>query len=636
MENGYYLSTYLHINPLAHTSENFYRHDHNMSLWKVQNNCADLVHYWELERITRIKQHKYACYSKQQALSIIENCLNKYEITLNDIQGIFGTPELSTLDIMEMHEKSKFSNYPLHSIAHAFSGLSLESKQKVICLAIDQGPDNILKTSYDYNYHYLGIKYENGIVSSPVPMQSPAMIWFELSEIIGLKEGTLMALANASTCKFSKSNCIIGELMKLNLYDSRNLCVMKDLLKKTYDFFIASIRGDASKYFNCFDRNFSKEDNAISALMKIVQEFSMKCMENNVNAIIEKFEIVPSEYALAITGGYALNCPTNTYLMERFGFKEFVSPPCVSDTGISLGMAQYYFYLLGVSSHGLNSAYLGDKFDITEDTLKQEFEHYIKEIDSYNMNQVIEDIINYPIVWFQGRGEVGPRALGNRSLIADPRYLKSKKILNDVKKRQWWRPVAPIILEDCVNEWFSNSYSSPYMLQTFLADESKAELIPAVLHLDNTARVQTVSKINNEKLYSLLNAFYKKTGVPILCNTSLNDRGEPIVNSPEEAIVFALRKEIPIVYINDYRLTLKNFNEYSNQAPLKPKVEFRKNFKERNLLEKKYNPWGLNQNVIQFYFDFPNVMKENDLRNKEDCENVIALYRRFVDEWETI
>lgn len=633
MKNGYYLSTYMHIDPLAHTSENYYRHDHNFSLWKISGTSAQLIHYWELERITRIKQHKYACYSKEQAIELIQKCLNKYNILFDDIIGIWGTPEISTIDLMNLHSKSKFVDFPLHSIAHAFSGFPIQNDQKVLCLAIDQGPDNIVKSSYDYKYHYLGIKYENGTVSDPIPLMSPALIWFETSELVGLKEGTLMALANATTCEFLNSQYALKMLSQLDLYSSRNLIKLKETIKLLYDLIVNNINNQNDLFKN-IDTRFSKTDNALSALMKIIQEFSIKCMEANISKLISELNINPAEYDLSITGGYALNCPTNTYLMEKFHFRNFITPPCVSDTGISLGMAQYYFYLSGITTCGLTGAYWGDNSNISDNKILNEFQNNISKITEYDINQAVLDIINYPIVWFQGRSEVGPRALGNRSLIADPRNAKSKDILNQIKCRQWWRPVAPIVMEQFVSEWFNNAYPTPYMLQTFSVKTNKLPLIPSVLHLDNTARVQTIKSEDNEKLYSLITQFYMKTGVPILCNTSLNDIGEPIINTPEEAIVFALRKRIPIVYINTWRIELKNFELYIDEKPLRSNFNFRKSPTELQLLQDYYNPFNLSENILQFYYDFPEINKTYSLKNKADVDNILLMYERYLEKWE--
>lgn len=123
-------------------------------------------------------------------------------------------------------------------------------------------------------------------------------------------------------------------LSQLDLYNSRNLIKLKETIKLLYDLIVNNINNQNDLFKN-IDTRFSKTDNALSALMKIIQEFSIKCMEDNISKLISKLNINPAEYDLSITGGYALNCPTNTYLMEKFHFRSFITPPCVSDTGIS-------------------------------------------------------------------------------------------------------------------------------------------------------------------------------------------------------------------------------------------------------------------------------------------------------------
>ena len=635
MRDGYYLSVYMHIDPLAHFSENYYRHDHNFSVWKVSDNSAKLIHYCELERITRIKQHKYACYSKDQAISLIYKCLKAYNIGLDEIVGIWGTPEISDIDIMIAHNKSKFKDFPLHNMAHIFSSINVGSMENVLCLAIDQGPDNILKSSYYYDNHYVGLCIKEGIATEPIPVQSPAILWFEISELLGLREGTLMALASASNCKLVDSEKMLEKLSKLNLYDSKNLCELKETLSELCEMIFDFIDKKEMEHFTDIDDRFNMKDNAISALMKVIQLFSVNCMEKNIEKVIKIFNIEPRKYSLSITGGFALNCPTNTHLMKKFGFKKFISPPCVSDTGISLGMAQYYFYLNGVQSRGIEGAYWGDTCDAICVSLKNNYEKYIRKIERYSINQVVQDIIEFPIVWFQGRSEVGPRALGNRSLLADPRSVKSKDLLNLIKKRQWWRPVAPIVLEEYVEDWFEDAYSSPYMLQTFFVKKDKEHLIPAVLHIDKTARVQTVNKADNSILYDLLNEFNDVTGCPILCNTSLNDCGEPIINTPDEAIGFAFKKRIPIVYINEYRITLENVERYDEVKQKQIVESFRICKSEWNKRIETYNPYRVTEEVLQFYFDFPDVSSKYDLREKKDVEKVLECYNEFKEKYET-
>ena len=153
--------------------------------------------------------------------------------------------------------------------------------------------------------------------------------------------------------------------------------------------------------------------------------------------------------------------------------------------------------------------------------------------------------------WYQGKMEWGPRALGNRSIIADPRNVKMKDILNEkIKHRESFRPFAPCILEEYTSEYFDVDVSSPYML--LVAPVKKPEKIPAVTHVDGTSRLQTVSKDINLLFYNLITEFYKLTGVPVLVNTSMNVRGEPIVDTPEQAYNMIVKTDMDYIVMGDY------------------------------------------------------------------------------------
>jgi carbamoyltransferase len=155
--------------------------------------------------------------------------------------------------------------------------------------------------------------------------------------------------------------------------------------------------------------------------------------------------------------------------------------------------------------------------------------------------------------WYQGRSECGPRALGNRSILADPISKTAKDHINsNIKYREWYRPFAPSILSEHVHDWFLNAGESKYMLNICRFKKGKGEIVQAVNHKDNTARIQTVSKEDNEHFYNLISAFYELTSIPMLLNTSFNAKGEPIVDSPEDA--FKCFKKINLDI-----LVLKNF-----------------------------------------------------------------------------
>jgi carbamoyltransferase len=143
---------------------------------------------------------------------------------------------------------------------------------------------------------------------------------------------------------------------------------------------------------------------------------------------------------------------------------------------------------------------------------------------------------NKIIGWFQGRMEIGPRALGNRSILANPKPKNMWKKINKLKEREMWRPLAPSIIQEHINDYLDDAKLSPFMLKSFQVNKNKRLIIPAVVHIDHSTRPQTVSQKTNKKLWGLINEFYKITNIPLILNTSFNDRNEPIVCSPSDAI----------------------------------------------------------------------------------------------------
>ncbi|GAA4424893.1 hypothetical protein GCM10023148_27440 [Actinokineospora soli] len=153
-------------------------------------------------------------------------------------------------------------------------------------------------------------------------------------------------------------------------------------------------------------------------------------------------------------------------------------------------------------------------------------------------------------------------ALGSRGVLGDPTTATAKSALNAVKRRAWWRPVTPLVLEEHVGEWFEGGSPSPYALRSFPVLPHRRARIPAVPHLDGTARVQTVNRAQNPALHDLITAFHARTGVPMLCGASLNDTGEPVVDAVDRAIDFCLRRGIPVAYVNGQRVRLRRTASY--------------------------------------------------------------------------
>jgi carbamoyltransferase len=269
---------------------------------------------------------------------------------------------------------------------------------------------------------------------------------------------------------------------------------------------------------------------------------------------------------LCLAGGVTLNCVANSYILENGPFEKVYVQPAANDMGTALGAALYVSHEgLAAKEGTVNTPYLGPEYsnDEIERVLKEDDKiEYVKLND---IESVVASLIEKGAVvgWFQGRSEFGPRALGNRSIVADPRRSNNfKRVSQEVKKREWFRPLAPAVLEGHVDEWFSRpkneAISDKWMLFAYQVKPAKMGLIPAVTHYDNTARVQSVSKETNAKFYRLIEEFYKMTGVPIVINTSFNI-GEPIVNTPKQAVGTFLRSEggIDFLAIGDFLVIRK-------------------------------------------------------------------------------
>lgn len=625
MKNGYYLFCYLVVDELASDYKVYLRHDQNFSLWKKTNNQINLIHYWELERITRNKQHYLPLRTKQQAVDLINYCLKEYEITLDDMVEILGTPNISNEN--QYAKLCIYKDYAIHTISHLYSTIMTNTElfyhDNIVGFAVDAAPDYILEWNHvkrNVLIEYVGCIIRKGKMEI-FPTVTPGLLWFVAVMKYGYREGTLMALASASESRFVDDESILPKLVNPN-----NLDEVFDYVERL-DILVSSlIKQGNNKMINHYDARFSQNDNIISIVMKIIQKKSIEIMEKNVIDIINKYHIDTSKFNLAIGGGYALNCPTNSYLVNKFRFKSFIAPPCVNDAGQSMGMALCYFKNhMNKFNFKLSTAYYGDA--IKGDCFNQEkYKEFISGIHKFDCKQAVKDIIANPIVWCMGASEIGPRALGHRSIIADPRSIDSKNRINEIKKRQWWRPVAPIIKEEELKNWFHGNQASPYMLCTYKVKESKEDLIPAVLHLDKTARVQTVNERNDKKLYQLIDEFHKATGVPIVCNTSLNDAGEPIINSMDEAINFALRKRISIVYFDNYRVELKNFSKYKEELPLEANEDVKNFFKNGTEEEKlDINPYQLEYGYIKYYFNRLNL-SFLDIRKKKDIDFIKKVF----------
>ena len=294
---------------------------------------------------------------------------------------------------------------------------------------------------------------------------------------------------------------------------------------------------------------YSKEESDSQEVMDLtadIQYVTERSLVKYTQDLYDESESI-NDGNLCVAGGTFLNCNANYKIMTETSFKNMHIFPACGDDGVSAGAALYVTHqIAGKPREEYSNSdlmYLGFHY---EHQPKSNYEPLDFDLD-FVAKQVSEGKI---VCWYQGRSEFGPRALGNRSFISDPRRKDMKDIMNSrVKFREWFRPFAPVILNEHKEEWFQMDFESPFMLHTVPC--KKPQEIPSAVHIDNTSRVQTLRREDNERFYDLINKFYEITGVPVVMNTSLNIKGKPIVETPEDAMELFDTSDVDLLVIND-------------------------------------------------------------------------------------
>ena len=266
---------------------------------------------------------------------------------------------------------------------------------------------------------------------------------------------------------------------------------------------------------------------------------------------------------LCLAGGVALNCTMNGKILSETPFKRVYIQPASYDAGTSLGAALYVkHHTFGAPrDFVMDHTYWGLEYsrEACRAALDAKGLKY-REFDDDALADAAAELVAQGNIlgWYQGRFEWGPRALGNRSIVCDPRNASMKEILNSrIKHREGFRPFAPSVLEERAGDWFEMPGASPFMLMTCQVRRDQQARVPAITHVDGTARQQTVSRATNPKYWGLIHAFEKKTGVPVVLNTSFNEN-EPVVNTPEEGISCFLRNDMDVLALGPFLVTKHN------------------------------------------------------------------------------
>jgi carbamoyltransferase len=307
-----------------------------------------------------------------------------------------------------------------------------------------------------------------------------------------------------------------------------------------------------------------------------------EALEDVVFHVIRHYQQKTKERNLCLAGGVAHNCTLNGKILSSGLFENVFVQPAAHDAGGALGAALVTYYLSGpkvARAPALKHVFWGTDIGDDRAILKHllQWQSFIDFHRDDNISETVAGLISSGSVigWAQGRAEFGPRALGNRSILADPRPVENKDKINQmVKKREGYRPFAPSVLEEDADEYFdipNKEKQLPFMIFVVKVKEDKRDILGAVTHVDGTARAQTVSRETNEKFWRLIHAFKAITGIPILLNTSFNNNVEPIVDSVEDAIVCFLTTKLDYLVTGDYLITKKEI-PWQAHLSLKPSL----------------------------------------------------------------
>ncbi len=418
--------------------------------------------------------------------------------------------------------------YVNHHLAHAASAVRFSGFSESVVISLDGVGEN---TAGLFGY------FRDGKIHSlaTVPTnQSLGWLYGNTTEICGFKkhshEGKLMGLAAYGNVK--------PEMLE----------GIAELTKGGYRL--------RSGWVKRLDKRFQKRkyDERITENYKDLAATVQNFLEESVARVAKSLHKKTKFRNICLAGGVALNCDMNAKIVGLDCFDSIFIQPAANDAGAALGAAaEVFFQKTGKTCAPIIHPYGGPEYSSVEiEKVLKESKLQYRKISS--LAEVARKIYEGKIVgWFSGRMEFGPRALGARSILANPSLSHIKnKINNEVKHREPWRPFAPSILKEHAKEYFENYYSSPFMLLTFRTRPEKARDIQSAIHVDKTARVHEVSAKTNPRYHELIREFQKISGIPAVLNTSFNDRGEPIVMSPKDAIRTFSSTGMDALVLEDY------------------------------------------------------------------------------------
>jgi carbamoyltransferase len=558
-------------------------YDHDVSACLLRD--GEIAFAIGKERITREK-HDTGFYKE-----VVDYCLEAEGISLDDVDLVVRNCYVMPVEEMEERlthqdephfldgeERLQVKSHPFylsnsdkvrtisHHLAHAYSGFAVCPFNEGVIMVVDgvgsYSSDVPEAQALGDDVHPLARESESYYKFEGSKLQLLKKVWMGpsrgfLSDEFYTMPGLGAMYSRASTYVFGDWNKC-GELMGLAPYGRPGKVKPLLQLNDNGDLHVPEWPAEFTQPWS----DQSREPWEKSPSMSHWEDLAWRIQEDTEQVLLSRARWLRETTGaknLCLVGGVALNCVANGKIAREAGFESVWIQPAAGDDGIAIGCA-YYGHLEILKkprSFVMNHAFLGVEYkekDVQETTSKGLARIGTKRTVSSDIcAETAKALAEGKVVgWFQGRSEFGPRALGNRSIIADPRTPEMKDILNKrVKHRQPFRPFAPIVLFERAHEIFEGDEDSPYMLIAKPVKPEWRDKIPAIVHVDGTARVQTVREETNAELYRLLKAFEAITGVPVLVNTSFNIKGQPIVETPEDAMQCFLNTGIDVLVLHD-------------------------------------------------------------------------------------
>ncbi len=449
-------------------------------------------------------------------------------------------------------------HYVDHHLSHISSAFYPSGFDKAIGLTIDGFGDFCSFAISECS------KKEIKIVDRIYFPHSLGVFYEAFTQLIGFKkygeEYKMMGLSSYGEPKYK--DIILNNFFVNKNYKKLNLNLFNHHKRE----FVYNFSGEPKQNIlfndNIYELLSLDKNNISEREVKNLASSCQKIFELMLHEILEKVKKSKYSRNIVYAGGCALNSLANLKIVSDNYFENLYIPYAPGDAGGSIGSSLHFLSTKYQSFENLDNPYIGNEFtneDIKNVLSIPEYNKikfkYLEDYKELN-NEIVNKLNDKCVIGiFRGKMEFGPRALGNRSIIASPCFKDMKDIINlKIKKRENFRPFAPSILEDFKNEWFETSFKNYYMSSVEKIQKEKQKLIPAVTHIDGTGRVQCVKSNINIKYYDLIKKFYEKTNVPVILNTSFNEN-EPIVSSPKEALDCFLRTDMDALVLENYLIT---------------------------------------------------------------------------------